>query len=255
MHADVQLLKKFLKKSFFFDDSFLWGAAPPQPPRCRRSALHPGDFPVAGKVTKGAPRAAPFGIPRCVVAALFALAAHRAGLPSATKIDRFATLSLWANRSYFFLWFHRGNTLCFQSVARQDCPRGCRRFYTSATNTARAQGRGIKGGEAPFAGGPGTRRFLAYLCLLSLREKVGRGAGRSARSRGLWGLRPHFGECRGATPLASSSRDPPTRSTPQKYPKSPRGSAGGSCRPGLDFFHRIGYNILDQQSLKGRCGQ
>ena len=46
---------------------------------------------------------------------------------SATKIDRFATLSWWANRSYFFLWFHRGNTLCFQSVARQDCPRGCLR--------------------------------------------------------------------------------------------------------------------------------
>ena len=50
-------------------------------PTCRRSARawlcharHPGDFPVAGKVTKGAPRAAPFGIPRCVVAALFALA-------------------------------------------------------------------------------------------------------------------------------------------------------------------------------------
>ena len=37
----------------------------------------PGDFPVAGKVTKGAPRAMPFGIPRCVVAALFALAALR----------------------------------------------------------------------------------------------------------------------------------------------------------------------------------
>ena len=67
---------------------------------------------------------------------------------SATKIDRFATLGWWANRSYFFLWFHRGNTLCFQSVARQDCPRGCRRFYTSATNTARAQGRGIKGGRS-----------------------------------------------------------------------------------------------------------
>ena len=53
-------------------------------PTCRRSARawlcharHPGDFPVAGKVTKGAPRAAPFGIPRCVVAALFALAALR----------------------------------------------------------------------------------------------------------------------------------------------------------------------------------
>ena len=42
-------------------------------------------------------------------------------------------------------------------------PRGCRNFHTPATNTARIQGRGIKGGEAPFAGGPGTRRFLANL--------------------------------------------------------------------------------------------
>ena len=41
----------------------------------------PGDFPVAGKVTKGAPRAAPFGIPRCEIFALFALAyaSRRAG--------------------------------------------------------------------------------------------------------------------------------------------------------------------------------
>ena len=109
-------------------------------------------------------------------------APSRAGLPSATTKDRFATLSLWANRSCFFLWFYRGNTLCFQSVARQvGCPRGCLKVSVPATNTARAGGRGIKGGEAPFAGGPGTRRSLAYLCLLSLREKVGRGAGRSAR--------------------------------------------------------------------------
>ena len=101
---------------------------------------------------------------------------------SATKKDRFATLGWWANRSCFFLWFHQGNTLCFQSVARQvGCPRGCLKVSVPATNTARAGGRGIKGGEAPFAGGPGTRRSLAYLCLLSLREKVGRGAGRSAR--------------------------------------------------------------------------
>ena len=77
-------------------------------------------------------------------------------------------------------------------------PRGCRRPYTSSANTARAQGRGIKGGEAPFAGGPGTRRFLAYLCLLSLREKVGRGAehgkamlSRSARSLRAWELCSH----------------------------------------------------------------
>ena len=67
----------------------------------------PGDFPAAGKVTKGAPRAAPFGIPRCVVAALFALAAHRAGLPSATNPDRFATLSLWENRPLFLPELYR----------------------------------------------------------------------------------------------------------------------------------------------------
>src|SRR5699024_748144 len=64
---------------------------------------------------------------------------------AATTTDRFATLDLWANRSCFFLWFHRGNTFYFQFVARQvGCLRGYRKFYTLATNTARAQGRGIK---------------------------------------------------------------------------------------------------------------
>ena len=43
-----------------------------------------GDFPVAEKVTKGAPRAVPFGIPRCRVTALFALAALRSGSRRAT---------------------------------------------------------------------------------------------------------------------------------------------------------------------------
>ena len=56
----------------------------PLHPLCRRSALHPGDFPVAEKVTKGAPRAAPFGIPRYEVSALFALAALRFGSRRAT---------------------------------------------------------------------------------------------------------------------------------------------------------------------------
>ena len=88
-------------------------------------------------------------------------------------------------------------------------PRGCRRPCTPSTNTARAQGRGIKGGEAPFAGGPGTRRFLAYLCLLSLREKVGRGAGRSAR----------IGGCRDY-----QSRTPPSGEAERK-----KGSAGASA--------------------------
>ena len=78
--------------------------------------------------------------------------------------------------------------------------RGCRRPCTHSTNTARAEAGGIQGGSPPCAGGQEfselqTRRSLAYLCLLSLREKVGRGAdhgkamiSRSARS----------GECRGA---------------------------------------------------------
>ena len=92
------------------------GAAPPREQVVRLGSCSPpmgapphapGDFPVAGKVTKGAPRAAPFGIPRCVVAALFALASHRAGLPTATKVDRFATLSLWENRPLFLPELYR----------------------------------------------------------------------------------------------------------------------------------------------------
>ena len=50
------------------------GWRPPHPHEGALRPSTPGDFPVAGKVTKGAPRAAPFGIPRCVVTALFALA-------------------------------------------------------------------------------------------------------------------------------------------------------------------------------------
>ena len=100
-----------------------------------------------------------------------------------------------------------GHTSCCQSVARQGCHRGCLKVSVTATNTARAGGRGIKGGEAPFAGGPGTRRFLAYLCLLSLREKVGRGAehgkamlSRSARSLRAWELCSHMGSAEGRSP-------------------------------------------------------
>ena len=129
-------------------------------------------------------------------------APSRAGLPSTTNLDRFATLSWWVNRSFFSPSYTGGHTPCCQSVARQGCPRGCRRFYTPATNTAMAEGGGIQGGPPPCAGGPGTRRFLAYLCLLSLREKVGRGAGRSARSLRVWELCSHIGECRGGPQAA-----------------------------------------------------
>ena len=55
--------------------------------------------------------------------------------------------------------------------------RGCRGDFSPATNTARAEGRGIKGGDTLFAGGPGTRRSLVSLCLLSSHKKVGRGGG------------------------------------------------------------------------------
>ena len=80
-----------------------WGPEVPTTPMWR--ALRPstpGDFPNAGKVTKGAPRAAPFGIPWCGISALIGAALTLApGLPSATKKDRFATLGWWANRSFF----------------------------------------------------------------------------------------------------------------------------------------------------------
>ena len=104
----------------------------------------------------------------------------------------------------FFLKLYRGHTLYFQSVARQGCSRGCRRFYTPATNTARAGSGGIQGGPPPCAGGPGTRRSLAYLsqhlcCCFPLREKVGRGRRGGA---------PSPGECRGAQPLAKRPRVP-----------------------------------------------
>ena len=125
---------------------FARGFAPPPPggfckavsscdPLCRRSARawqsharHPGDFPVAGKVTKGAPEPTVLDSLAAKPPPFSRSLTHRAGLPPATEKDRFATLSMWANRSHFFLWFLRGNTLSFQSVARQvPCPRGCLR--------------------------------------------------------------------------------------------------------------------------------
>ena len=116
--------------------SFARGFAPPPPggfckavsscdPLCRRSARawqsharHPGDFPVAGKVTKGAPEPTVLDSLAAKPPPFSRSLTHRPGLPPATEKDRFATLSMWANRSHFFLWFLRGNTPYFQSVAR-----------------------------------------------------------------------------------------------------------------------------------------
>ena len=91
--------------------SFARGFAPPPPggfckavsscdPLCRRSARawqsharHPGDFPVAGKVTKGAPEPTVLDSLAAKPLPLLRSLTHRAGLLSATKTDRFATLS------------------------------------------------------------------------------------------------------------------------------------------------------------------
>ena len=116
-----------------------WGLCPHSPPRAGAPPCAPGEF-----MRGWQPLPPPVGLPgphpgflsfhdernqrRAGAAPLDPLRGARcppcgvAAPPnrvSTTKIDRFATLSLWANRSCFFLWFHRGNTLCFQSVARQ----------------------------------------------------------------------------------------------------------------------------------------
>lgn len=100
---------------------FARGFAPPPPggfckavsscdPLCRRSARawqsharHPGDFPVAGKVTKGAPEPTVLDSLAAKPPPFSRSLTYRAGLPPATEKDRFATLSMWANRSHFFL--------------------------------------------------------------------------------------------------------------------------------------------------------
>ena len=62
---------------------FMQGWQPLHPP-CGRSAPRPGLLSRVEKVGKDTPRAVPFGIPRCVVTALFALAALRSGSRRAT---------------------------------------------------------------------------------------------------------------------------------------------------------------------------
>ena len=162
-------------------------------------------FPSRGKSPKARQGLCPLESPGAWSPPFSRSLTHRAGLPSATKIDRFATLSWWANRSCFSFGFIKGTLCVFNPWRGRFLTPRMPRAFLPATNTARAEGQGIKGGKAPFAGGPGTRRSLAYLCLLSLREKVGRGAGRSARIRveRRGGRQPssHWGAQRGEVPL------------------------------------------------------
>ena len=179
----------------------------------------PGDFPVAGKVTKGAPRAMPFGIPRCVVAALFALAALRSVSRRATfyyKPRPICHFKLVGKSVFFLPKLHRGSHPLLSIRGSAGMPSRMPQVLYSRNQYRYGRRRGNPRGSAPLcrrsrnqevpgvscAGGPGTRRFLAYLCLLSLREKVGRGAGRSARSLRVWELCSHIGECRGGPQAA-----------------------------------------------------
>ncbi len=57
-----------------------------------------------------------------------AAAPHPLDRVSATKIDRFATLSWWVNQSYFFLWFHQRKHSVFSIRGTAGpCHRGCLR--------------------------------------------------------------------------------------------------------------------------------
>ena len=100
---------------------FMQGWQPQHPP-FGRSAPNPGLLSRVEKVGKDTPRAAPLA-PQCVVAALFTLAALRFGSRRATLYHQPRPICHFELSGQiglvFFLWFHRGNTLCFQSVARQ----------------------------------------------------------------------------------------------------------------------------------------
>ena len=164
------------------------GGAAPHPLHsspCMGAPPHaPGDFLFEKKVTKDSPGGHPGPPEGGTLSPLRRCRTPQIGL-SATKKDRFATLSCGQIGLCFFLKLYRGShlLLSIRGAAGALASRMLEGLSTT-TNTARAGGRGIKGGEAPFAGGPGTRRFLVSLCLLSSREKVGRGAGRSARISG-----------------------------------------------------------------------
>ena len=110
------------------------GAQPPLRSLCMGAPPHaPGDFLPDEKVTKESPRGvSPLGTPlggpseKCFT--------FRSRSPCSTSCcyplkrvcdtnpDRFATLSLWSNRSFFLPEIGRSHTFCYQTVARQRGP-------------------------------------------------------------------------------------------------------------------------------------
>ena len=129
---------------------------------------------------------------------------HRAGLPSATKIDRFATLRWWANRSFFShqLSARRYFLLSIRGTVGLS-PRMPLAFLL-ATNAARAQGRGDQRGLRPLRRRSRNQEVPgeSLPTFFSQESRPGHGAERPYKGAvGAGG--PHFGECRGgASPLA-----------------------------------------------------
>ena len=128
---------------------------------------------------------------------------HRAGLPSATKIDRFATLRWWANRSFFShqLSARRYFLLSIRGTVGLS-PRMPLAFLL-ATNAARAQGRGDQRGLRPLRRRSRNQAVPGESLVTFFSKKSH--PGWSALPMGAVGAHsPHFGECRGAAPLASA---------------------------------------------------
>ena len=93
--------------------------APPLRPRVT--------FPSRGKSPKARQGLRPLESPGAWSPPFSRSLTHRAGLPSDTTKDRFATLRLGANRSIFLSGFCRRGIFAFQSVARECSSCGCRR--------------------------------------------------------------------------------------------------------------------------------
>ena len=100
---------------------FMQGWQPLHPP-VGLPGPHPGFLSFHDERNQRRAGAAPLA-PQCVVAALFTLAALRFGSRRATLYHQPRPICHFELSGQiglvFFLWFHRGNTLCFQSVARQ----------------------------------------------------------------------------------------------------------------------------------------
>ena len=126
---------------------------------------------------------------------------HRAGLPSAIKIDRFATLRWWANRSFFShqLSARRYFLLSIRGTVGLS-PRMPLAFLL-ATNAARAQGRGDQRGLRPLRRRSRNQAVPgeSLVTFFSQESHPGCGAERPL-SEGVGAVLPHWGEQRGASP-------------------------------------------------------